>query len=147
MNFRERRTLPIEPIFASKHRRRWGSGRFSPGSQDPFGQMPRHGRLFAKLAGQGVTLRKWLAHQHAAEASGGTPGLAIPEAGGSKGSCSCQVGPLSWLLIPSDRFQECRSCAAKVWDLPGNEMCSTSQKAYHILVSLIQIYGGFEQLG
>ena len=41
--------------------------------------MPRHGRLFAKLAGQWVTLRKWLAHQHAAEASRGTPGLAIPQ--------------------------------------------------------------------
>src|SRR3990170_2741522 len=53
--------------------------------------MPRHGRLFAKLTGQWVTLRKWLAHQHAAETSRGTPGLAIPEAGGSCGSCSRQV--------------------------------------------------------
>src|SRR3990170_6903436 len=78
-------------IPASKHRRRWRSGGFSPESQNSLGQMPRHGRLFAKLPGQWVSLRKWLAHQHAAEASRGAPGLAIPEAGGSSRSGSRQI--------------------------------------------------------
>jgi|WetSurMetagenome_2_1015567.scaffolds.fasta_scaffold1560948_1 hypothetical protein len=51
---------------------------FSPVSQDAFGQMAGEGSLFSNLLGQGVTLRKRLAHQRAAEAARSSFGLAIP---------------------------------------------------------------------
>ena len=52
MNFREHRTLPIDADFSLQDTETGAEAvRFSPGSQDPLGQMPCHRCLFVNLLG------------------------------------------------------------------------------------------------